>query len=73
MDVVEKIQIVVNLINNGNVVADGTFNELKTEKADTLEMLFAQLPADRTMRSPLKSYLMAFHRELTMDNLPSSS
>jgi ABC-2 type transport system ATP-binding protein len=43
MDVVEKISDRIILINNGIVVADGTFEELKTEKADTLEMLFAQL------------------------------
>jgi ABC-2 type transport system ATP-binding protein len=43
MDIVEKISDRIILINNGIVVADGTFEELKTEKADTLEMLFAQL------------------------------
>jgi ABC-2 type transport system ATP-binding protein len=43
MDVVEKISDRIILINNGVVVADGTFDELKTEKAGTLEMLFAQL------------------------------
>lgn len=43
MDIVEKISDRIILINNGIVVADGTFKELKTEKADTLEMLFAQL------------------------------
>jgi len=43
MDVVEKISDRIILINNGIVVADGTFDELKTEKAGTLEMLFAQL------------------------------
>ena len=43
MDVVEKISDRIILINNGIVVADGNFDELKTEKADTLELLFAQL------------------------------
>jgi len=43
MDVVEKISDRIILINNGIVVADGTFEELKTENADTLEMLFTQL------------------------------
>lgn len=43
MDVVEKISDRIILINNGIVVADGTFEELKTEKAGTLELLFAQL------------------------------
>jgi ABC-2 type transport system ATP-binding protein len=43
MDVVEKISDRIILINNGIVMADGTFEELRTEKADTLELLFAQL------------------------------
>jgi len=43
MDIVEKISDRIILINNGIVVADGTFEELKTEKAGTLERLFAQL------------------------------
>jgi ABC-2 type transport system ATP-binding protein len=43
MDVVEKISHRIILINNGNVVADGSFEELKTDKAGTLEKLFAQL------------------------------
>lgn len=43
MDVVEKISDRIILINNGIVVADGSFETLKTEKAETLEKLFAQL------------------------------
>ena len=43
MDIVEKISDRILLINNGMIVADGTFSELKTGKADTLELLFAQL------------------------------
>lgn len=47
MDVVEKISDRIILINNGIVVADGKFEELKTEKADTLELLFAELTGRR--------------------------
>jgi ABC-2 type transport system ATP-binding protein len=43
MDIVEKISDRIILINNGIVVADGIFDELRNEKADTLELLFAQL------------------------------
>jgi ABC-2 type transport system ATP-binding protein len=43
MDVVEKISDRIILINNGTVVADGSFETLKTENAETLEKLFAQL------------------------------
>lgn len=43
MDIVEKISDRIILIDNGIVLADGSFDELKTEKSETLEMLFAQL------------------------------
>ncbi|MFB6319503.1 ABC transporter ATP-binding protein [Saccharicrinis sp. FJH54] len=43
MDVVEKISNRIILINNGNVVADGTFEELKADEAISLEQLFAKL------------------------------
>lgn len=43
MDVVEKISDRIILINNGIVVAEGRFEELKNEKSGTLEKLFAEL------------------------------
>jgi len=48
MDVVEKISDRVILINNGVVVADGSFETLKTENAGTLEKLFAQLTGNES-------------------------
>jgi ABC-2 type transport system ATP-binding protein len=48
MDVVEKISDRIILINNGNVVADGSFETLKTENAGTLEKLFAQLTGNES-------------------------
>jgi len=61
MDVVEKISDRIILINNGNVVADGTFNELKTEKADTLEMLFAQLTGRQDNEISTENLFNGFH------------
>lgn len=44
MDVVEKISSRIILINNGQIVADGTFEELKTRsKEGSLEEIFNQL------------------------------
>jgi ABC-2 type transport system ATP-binding protein len=48
MDIVEKISHRIILINNGNVVADGSFEALKTESAGTLEKLFAQLTGNES-------------------------
>ena len=44
MDVVEKISNRIILINDGKIIADGTFNELKEQnKEGTLEQIFNQL------------------------------
>ena len=44
MDVVEKISNRIILINDGKIVADGSFNELKNQNAEgTLEQIFNQL------------------------------
>jgi len=44
MDVVEKVSDRIILINNGNIVADGTFAEIKgSDNDESLEKLFARL------------------------------
>ena len=43
MDVVEKISDRILLINDGAIVADGTFDSLKQEHGETLERIFARL------------------------------
>ncbi len=61
MDVVEKISDRIILINNGIVIADGTFEELKTEKAGTLEMLFAQLTGRQDNVISTENLFNGFH------------
>jgi ABC-2 type transport system ATP-binding protein len=43
MDVVEKVSDRILLIDKGNIVADGTFEELKQNQGQTLEQIFAKL------------------------------
>lgn len=43
MDVVEKVSDRIVLINNGNIVADGTVSSLKQNENDSLEQIFARL------------------------------
>jgi len=43
MDVVEKVSDRIVLINEGSIVADGTFEQLKQSEGDTLEKVFANL------------------------------
>jgi ABC-2 type transport system ATP-binding protein len=49
MDIVEKVSDRIILINNGNIVADGTFAEIKGSGNDeSLEKLFARLTGNGT-------------------------
>ncbi len=43
MDVVEKVSDRILLINKGEIIADGTFESLKQDHADSLERIFAKL------------------------------
>lgn len=43
MDIVEKVSDRIMLIAEGSIIADGTFEQLKTNQSDTLEQIFAKL------------------------------
>lgn len=43
MDVVEKVSDRIVLINNGQIVADGTIDELRKDSGDSLEQIFSKL------------------------------
>lgn len=43
MDVVEKISSRIVLLNDGQIVADGSFAELQKKQGGTLEEIFNQL------------------------------
>ena len=43
MDVVEKISSRIILVNEGRIIADGTFDELKKSAEGSLEEIFNQL------------------------------
>lgn len=43
MDVVEKVSDRIVLINNGNIIADGTIEQLRRDNTDTLEQIFSRL------------------------------
>ncbi|RPH28647.1 MAG: ABC transporter ATP-binding protein [Bacteroidales bacterium] len=60
MDVVEKISDRIILINDGKVLADGTFDELKTEKSATLEKLFANLTGNKDSEFKSEVFNKAF-------------
>ncbi|UIR55002.1 ABC transporter ATP-binding protein [Sphingobacterium sp. SRCM116780] len=43
MDVVEKVSDRILLISEGNIIADGSFEQLKTNQSDSLEQIFSKL------------------------------
>ena len=62
MDVVEKVSDRIILINEGNVIADGTFEELRTmQHKDSLEAIFAGLTATESMHEASAKLINAFY------------
>ncbi len=61
MDVVEKVSDRIILINEGSVVADGSFEELKQKQGDSsLEQIFARLTASESMSEASDKLMNAF-------------
>lgn len=61
MDVVEKVSDRIILINHGEVVADGSFEELKSQQGNqSLERIFAQLTASDSINQAAADLLSAF-------------
>jgi len=61
MDIVEKVSDRIILINEGIVVADGTFEELKQKQGDSsLEQIFARLTANESLSEASEKLMNAF-------------
>jgi len=60
MDVVEKVANRILLLNQGNVIADGTFEELKKSGNESLERIFAHLTGNDSDADLSEEFLNAF-------------
>lgn len=61
MDVVEKVSDRIVLINEGTVVADGSFEELKRQQGDSsLERIFAHMTANASLNDAADQLMHAF-------------
>ncbi|MCK7556839.1 ABC transporter ATP-binding protein [Chitinophaga sedimenti] len=59
MDVVEKVSDRIVLINDGRIVADGTFEQLRQTEGDTLEQIFAHLTGDQNLSGVADDFINA--------------
>lgn len=61
MDVVEKVSDRIVLINDGTIVADGSFEQLKAQQGNqSLEKIFAQLTANESLDQAATDMMNAF-------------
>jgi ABC-2 type transport system ATP-binding protein len=60
MDVVEKVADRILLINNGEIIADGTFEQLKQNNGETLEKVFSKLTGKEGAQDEAGAILDAF-------------
>jgi ABC-2 type transport system ATP-binding protein len=60
MDVVEKVSDRIILINQGYIVANGTFAELQAQSGESLEKIFAHLTGDANLEDAADKFVNAF-------------
>jgi ABC-2 type transport system ATP-binding protein len=63
MDVVEKVSDRIVLINDGQVIADGSFEQLKQQQGDSsLEKIFAHMTGSATLNNAADEMMSAFEK-----------
>jgi ABC-2 type transport system ATP-binding protein len=62
MDVVEKVSDRIILINQGNIIADGSIAELKQQGGESLEKIFAHLTGNTNLDAEASQFLNAFEQ-----------
>jgi len=63
MDIVEKVSDRIVLINQGQIIADGSFKDLKKQSGESLENVFAQLTGDQDHGTKADDFLNTFNQE----------
>lgn len=62
MDIVEKVSDRIVLINNGSIIADGSFEALKQQRGESLEKVFTSLTGNRNYSDKAEDFLNAFNQ-----------
>lgn len=60
MDVVEKVSDRIVLIDKGNIIANGTIEELRQNSADSLEQIFSKLTSSGDVMQRADDFVSAF-------------
>lgn len=60
MDVVEKVSNQIVLIDDGQIIANGTFNELREQHGETLEKIFSKLTGKGDIGDSAGDFINAF-------------
>ena len=72
MDVVEKVSDRIVLINNGEIVADGSFEALQASQGKgSLENIFAQLTASSSLQDAASDLVSAFGNPVNSLSMPN--
>jgi ABC-2 type transport system ATP-binding protein len=62
MDTVEKISDRIILIDQGKIIADGTFEALRRNEGDSLEKLFSQLTGQSGFGQIANAFTQSFSK-----------
>lgn len=60
MDIVEKVSDRIILINNGTIIADGSFKQLQQQGNESLERIFAHLTSNDSLEKAADDLMSAF-------------
>jgi len=61
MDIVEKVSHRIILINQGQIIADGSFEDLQKQSGESLEHVFAQLTGEKDHGNKADDFLNTFN------------
>lgn len=69
MDVVERVSDRIVLINKGNIIADGTIQELRNSSSESLEQIFSKLTSTEDINRKVGDFAAAISNKTVREDL----